>query len=82
MVGFHEHEVQAFRSVMLDMEADMVKVHFACSLLSSPAALMVIFDVQIIVCDKRMFHQTLRQALEAPEPVCHMHTQVRRQPAC
>lgn len=26
MVGFHEHEVQAFRSVMLDMEADMVKV--------------------------------------------------------
>lgn len=29
MVGFHEHEVQAFRGVMLDMEADMVKVHFA-----------------------------------------------------
>lgn len=26
MVGFHEHEIQAFRSVMLDMEADMVKV--------------------------------------------------------
>ncbi|KAL3148075.1 hypothetical protein ABBQ38_014360 [Trebouxia sp. C0009 RCD-2024] len=51
MVGFHEHEVQAFRSVMLDMEADMVK---------------------IIVCDKRMYQQTLRQALEAPG---HMHTQ-------
>ena len=26
MVGFHEDEIQAFRSVMLDMEADMVKV--------------------------------------------------------
>jgi len=51
MVGFQEHEVQAFRSIMLDMEADMVK---------------------IIVCDKRMFQQTLRQALEAPG---HMHNQ-------
>lgn len=26
MIGFHEQEIQAFRSVMLDMDADMVKV--------------------------------------------------------
>ena len=26
LVGFHEHEVQAFRGIMLDMDADMVKV--------------------------------------------------------
>ncbi|KAA6423434.1 MAG: hypothetical protein FRX49_06495 [Trebouxia sp. A1-2] len=25
LVGFHEHEVQAFRGIMLDMDADMVK---------------------------------------------------------
>ena len=29
MIGFHEHEIQAFRSVMLDMDADMVKVGLA-----------------------------------------------------
>lgn len=26
LVGFHEHEVQAFRGIMLDMDADMVKI--------------------------------------------------------
>ena len=29
MIGFQEHEIQAFRSVMLEMDADMVKVSFA-----------------------------------------------------
>ena len=75
MVGFYEHEIQEFRSVMLDMEADMVKVSdvalhgqlFVQSKTTTSA-------LQIIICDKQMFQQTLRQALEAPG---HMHTQVR-----
>ena len=37
---------------------------------------MAELGVQIIICDRRMFQQTLRQALEAPG---HMHTQVRIQ---
>ena len=28
LIGFHEHEVQAFRGIMLDMDADMVKVKY------------------------------------------------------
>lgn len=39
MVGFYAHEIQAFRSVMLDMEADMVKVEVGAnkSLFEEPA---------------------------------------------
>lgn len=32
LVGFQESEVQVFRGIMLDMEADMVKVSQRCML--------------------------------------------------
>ena len=76
MVGFYEHEIQAFRSVMLDMEADMVKVTHKTQSVDTSALQHCHHGLnllQIIICDRRMFQQTLRQALEAPG---HMHSQV------
>lgn len=75
MIGFQEQEIQAFRSVMLEMDADMVKVDSvnSCKLCFQQHISSSKSGLQIIVCDRRMFQQTLRQALEAPG---HMHTEV------
>lgn len=79
MIGFDESEVQIFRSIMLDMDADMVKVNFTqiqkhtMLHFTKAAAQHISTCLQIIVCDRQMFQGTLCQAMEAPG---HMHTQV------
>lgn len=78
LVGFQEHEVQVFRGIMLDMEADMVKVSQIVSpeVVIEPSCVCSSLHgmLQIIVCDKTMFRKTLREAMESPG---YMNSQVK-----